>query len=125
MQQADKSVAVGIKFSEIQFLDGNTEKLEAIGTGLDRGPIKVVVTGKNIGRNFLVRTASGIGSIAALVVGNNTSSVFSGDDLIRQRIAQNVGNSGDSQLRSLAVSNEIVVSVPVDTPIYIIFTKRL
>jgi hypothetical protein len=124
LQQADRSGAVSIKFSEIELLDGNREKIEAIGTSLELGPIKGAVTGKNTGKNFLVRTASGIGSVAAMLVGNNTSAAFSEDDLIRERVAQNVGNAGDTEIMNMAVSNHIVVSVPANTPIYIVFTKR-
>lgn len=124
LQQADKSGAVSIKFNEIELLDGVRGKIEAIGTSLELGPIKGMVSGKNTGRNFLVRTASGIGSIAAMVVGNNTSSAFSEDDLVRQRIAENVGNAGDNEIMNMALTNRIVVSVPADTPIYIVFTKR-
>jgi hypothetical protein len=124
LQQADRSGAVSIKFNEIQFLDGVREKLEAIGASLELGPIKGVVTGKNTGRNFLVRTASGIGSIAAMVVGNNNSGAFSEDDLIRQRIAENAGTAGDTEIMNMALTSRIVVSVPADTPIYIVFTKR-
>ena len=124
LQQADRSGAVSIKFNEIELLDGVREKIEAIGTSLELGPIKGIVSGKNTGRNFLVRTASGIGSIAAMVVGNNNSSAFSEDDLIRQRIAENVGNAGDTEIMNMAFTNRIVVSVPADTPIYVVFTKR-
>jgi hypothetical protein len=124
LQQADRSGAVSIKFNEIQFLDGVREKIEAIGASLELGPIKGIVTGKNTGRNFLVRTASGIGSIAAMVVGNNNSGAFSEDDLIRQRIAENAGTAGDTEIMNMALTSRIVVSVPADTPIYIVFTKR-
>lgn len=124
LQQADRSGAVSIKFTEIELLDGNREKIEAIGTSLELGPIKGTVSGKNTGKNFLVRTASGIGSVAAMLVGNSTSTAFSEDDLIRERIAQNVGNAGDTEIMNMAVTNHIVVSVPADTPIYIVFTKR-
>ncbi|MDE3103847.1 MAG: hypothetical protein KGK08_01615 [Acidobacteriota bacterium] len=124
LQQADRSGAVSIKFNEIELLDGNREKIEAIGTSLELGPIKGTVSGKNTGKNFLVRTASGIGSVAAMLVGNNTSTAFSQDDLIRERIAQNMGNAGDTEIMNMAVTNHIVVSLPADTPIYIVFTKR-
>ena len=124
LQQADRSGAVSIKFNEIELLDGVREKIEAIGASLELGPLKGNVSGKNTGRNFLVRTASGIGSIAAMVVGKNNSSAFSEDDLIRQRIAENVGNAGDTEIMSMALTNRIVVSVPAGTPIYIVFTKR-
>lgn len=124
LQQADRSGAVSIKFNELELLDGNREKIEAIGTSLELGPIRGSVSGKNTGKNFLVRTASGIGSVAAMLVGNNTSTAFSEDDLIRERIAQNAGNAGDTEIMNMAVTGHIVVSVPAGTPIYIVFTKR-
>lgn len=124
LQQADRSGAVNIKFNEIELLDGNREKIEAIGTSLELGPIKGTVSGRNTGKNFLVRTASGIGSVAAMLVGNSTSTAFSEDDLIRERVAQNIGNAGDTEIMNMAVTNHVVVSVPADTPIYVVFTKR-
>jgi len=124
LQQADRSGAVSIKFTEMELLDGNRFKIEAIATSLELGPIKGAVSGKNKGRNFLVRTASGIGSVAAMLVGNNTSGAFSEDDMIRERIAQNIGNAGDTQIMNMALTNHMVVSVPADTPVYIVFTKR-
>jgi hypothetical protein len=124
LQQADRNGYVSVKFDEIELLDGAKEKIEAIGTGLDLGPIKGTVYGKNAGKNFLVRTASGISSVAAMLVGNNTSSTFSEDDLIRERVAQNIGNAGDSEVMSLNANSRVVVSVPADTKIYIVFTKH-
>jgi len=123
VQQADRSGAVSIKFAEMELLDGNRLKIEAIATSLELGPIKGAVSGKNTGRNFLVRTASGIGSVAAMLAGNNTSGAFSENDMIRERIAQNIGNAGDTEIMNMALTNRIVVSVPADTPIYIVFTK--
>jgi hypothetical protein len=43
LQQADRSGFVGVKFDEIELLDGQREKIEAIGAGLDLGPIKGTV----------------------------------------------------------------------------------
>ena len=124
LEQADRSGLVSVRFDEVDLKDDDKEKIEALGIGLDLAPIKGLVSGKNTGRNFLVRTASGIGSVAAMIVGNNTSSSFSEDDLIRERIAENAGNAGDSKLMNLAVTNKVVVSVPADTKIYVVFTKR-
>ncbi len=124
LEQADRSGLVSVKFDEVDLKDDDKEKIEALGIGLDLAPIKGLVSGKNTGRNFLVRTASGIGSVAAMIVGNNTSSSFSEDDLIRERIAENAGNAGDTELMNLAVTNKVVVSVPADTKIYIVFTRR-
>jgi hypothetical protein len=124
LQQADRNGYVGVKFDEIELLDGARENIEAIGTGLDLGPIKGAVYGRNTGRNFLIRTASGIGSVAAMLVGNNTSSSFSEGDLIRERVAQNIGNAGDSEILGLSANSRVEVSVPAGTKIYIVFTKH-
>ena len=124
LQQADRSGFVGVKFDEIGLLDGQREKIEAIGAGLDLGPIKGTVYGKNTGKNFLIKAASGVGSLAAMLVGNNSGAAFSEGDLLRQRVAENVGNAGDSDLMSLNATSRIIVSVPADTKIYIVFTKH-
>jgi hypothetical protein len=113
-----------VKFDEIELLDGQREKIEAIGAGLDLGPIKGTVYGKNTGKNFLIKAASGVGSLAAMLVGNNSSAAFSEGDLLRERVADNVGNAGDSEMMSLNATSRIIVSVPADTKIYIVFTKH-
>ena len=124
LQQADRSGFVGVKFDEIELLDGQREKIEAIGAGLDLGPIKGTVYGKNTGKNFLIKAASGVGSLAAMLVGNNSSAAFSEGDLLRERVTDNVGNAGDSELMSLNATSRIIVSVPADTKIYVVFTKH-
>lgn len=65
LQQADRRGLVSVKFNEIELLDGASERIDAIGTGLDLGPIKGNVFGKNTGKNFLVRAGSGLGSVLA------------------------------------------------------------
>jgi type IV secretory pathway VirB10-like protein len=124
LQQADRNGLVSVKFDEIELLDGAREKIEAVGTGLDLGPIKGNVYGKNTGKNFLVRAASGIGSVLAEVAGNNSSAAFSEDDMLRERLAENIGTAGDTEVMSLNANSRVVVSVPADTKIYIVFTKR-
>jgi hypothetical protein len=124
LQQADRTGYVGVKFDELEMLDGARETIDAIGASLDLGPIKGNVYGKNTGKNFLARTASGIGSVAAMLVGNNTSSAFSEDDMLRQRVAENIGNAGDTQVMNLASNSRVVISVPADTKIYVVFTKH-
>jgi hypothetical protein len=69
------------------------------------------VYGKNTGKNFLINAASGVGSLAAMLVGNNSSAAFSEGDLLRERVADNVGNAGDSELMSLSATSRIIVSV--------------
>ncbi len=124
LQQADQSGFVSVKFDEIELLDGAREKIDAIGTGLDLGPIKGNVYGKNTGKNFLVQAASGIGSVFAEIAGNNNSAAFSESDMLRERVAQNIGTAGDSEVMNLNVNSRVVVSVPADTKIYIVFTKH-
>jgi len=124
LTRADSSGYVGVKFDEIQLTDGPKERIDAVGKDLDMGPIKGTVTGKNTGKNFAVRAASGIGSVAAALVGNNASASFSEQDLLRERIAQNIGNAGDSELLSLNANSRITVSVPADRNIYVVFTKH-
>jgi hypothetical protein len=124
LQQADRSGLVSVKFDEIELLDGAREKIDAVGTGLDLGPIKGNVYGKNRGKNFLIRAASGLGSVLAEVAGNNTSAAFSEDDMLRERLAENIGTAGDSEVMSLNANSRIVVAVPADTKIYVVFTKH-
>ena len=124
LQQADRSGLVSVKFDEIELLDGAREKIDAVGTGLDLGPIKGSVYGKNTGKNFLVRAASGIGSVLAEVAGNNTGAAFSESDMLRERLAENIGTAGDTGIMSLNTNSRVVVSVPADTKIYIVFTKH-
>ena len=124
LQQADRSGLVSVKFDEIELLDGARERIDAVGTGLDLGPIKGNVYGKNTGKNFLVRAASGIGSVLAEVAGNNTGAAFSEGDMLRERLSENIGTAGDTEIMSLNASSRVVVSVPADTKIYIVFTKH-
>jgi type IV secretory pathway VirB10-like protein len=124
LQQADRSGLVSVKFDEIELLDGGREKIDAVGTGLDLGPIKGNVYGKNTGKNFFVRAASGLGSVLAEVAGNNTSAALSEDDMLRERLAENIGTAGDSEVMNLDANSRVVVSVPADTKIYVVFTKH-
>lgn len=124
LQGADRNGFVNIKFDEIELLDGAREKIEAVGTDLDLGPIRGNVYGKNNGKNFLVRAASGLGSVLAEVAGNNTSGAFSESDMLRERLAENIGTAGDSEVMSLNANSRVVVSVPADTKIYVVFTKH-
>ena len=126
--QADRSGLVNVEFDEIRLLDGDRdekrEKIDAIGLGLDLGPIKGMVSGKNTGKNFLVRAASGMGSVLAEIAGNNSSAAFSEDDMLRERLAENIGTAGDSEVMNLSANSRIVVTVPADTKIYVVFTKH-
>ena len=124
LQQADRSGLVSIKFDEVELLDGAREKIDAIATGLDLGPIRGTVSGTNAGRNFMVKAASGVGSLLAQIAGTNSSAAFSEQDILRQRVAENVGTAGDTEVMNLNSNSRVVVSVPADTKIFIVFTKH-
>jgi hypothetical protein len=124
LTQADSSGMVGVDFDEIELLDGAREKITAIGEGLDLGPIKGDVYGRHNGRNFLVRAMSGLGSTAAMLVGNNVNGAYSESDMIRQRASENIGLAGDSELLTLNANAHITVSVPANTRIYIVWTTQ-
>lgn len=124
VQQADQSGLVSVKFDEIELLDGAREEIDAVGTGLDLGPIKGNVYGKNTGKNVLVRAVSGLGSVLAEVAGNNSSAALSEDDILRERLAENIGTAGDSEVMRFNANSRVVVSVPADTKIYVVFTKH-
>jgi hypothetical protein len=124
LAQADAQGNVGVDFNEIDLLDGSREKMEAIGTSLDMGPIKGDVYGKHNGRNFLIRSMSGIASTAAMLVGNNVNGAYSESDMIRERAAANLGMAGDSQLMQLNSGSRLTVSVPANTKIYVVWTQH-
>lgn len=124
LEQANRTGYVSVKFYELELLDGAREKIDAVGTDLDLGPIRGKVFGKNTGRNFLVQAASGLGSAAAMLVGNNNSAAFSENDMLRQQVAENMGQAGDSEIMNLAVNSRVVVTVPADTKIYVVFTRH-
>ena len=124
LQQADRSGLVSMKFEEVELLDGAREKIDAIATGLDLGPIRGSVSGTNAGRTFMVKAASGVGSLLAQIAGTNSSAAFSEQDILRQRVAENVGTAGDTEVMNLNSNSRVVVSVPADTKIFIVFTKH-
>ena len=124
LAQADAQGNVGVDFNEIDLLDGSREKMEAIGTSLDMGPIKGDVYGKHNGRNFLLRSMSGIASTAAMLVGTNVNGAYSESDMIRERAADNIGMAGDSQLMQLNSGSRLTVSVPANTKIYVVWTQH-
>ena len=124
VQQADRAGNVSVKFEEVELLDHRKERIEAVGKGLDMGPIRGKVYGKNTGKNLLVRSVSGLGSTMAMVFGTNTSSAFSEDDMIRERLAENIGTAGDSEIMNMALNSREFVEVPAETRIYVVFTKQ-
>jgi hypothetical protein len=124
ISQADPSGLINITFSSIEFPGGETVPIEAVAADMSLQAIKGTVTGKQAGRSMLVRSLSGIGETAAMIVGApSANSAFSENDLLRMRIADNIGNAGDQQIMQMMTMQHIVVSIPAGTEIYIIFER--
>ena len=69
LTQVNPSGFVGIQFSQVETPDGTTEKIDASAMSLNFGPLKGDVSGKKTGTKFLVRSLTGLGTIASYVVG--------------------------------------------------------
>jgi hypothetical protein len=124
LSQADTQGNVGVDFTEIDLFDRSREKIEAIGTSTDMGPIQGNVYGRRNGRNFLIRALSGLGSTAMMVVENNVNGPYSESDMIRERAADNLGMATDRQLMQLNSGTHVSVSVPANTKIYVVWTQH-
>lgn len=122
--QADPSGLMNITFSSIEFPDGSSVPIDAVGADMNLQAIKGQVTGRQRGKSMLVRSLSGIGETAAMMVGApNANSAFSEDDLMRMQVANNIGNAGDEQIMQMLTMEHIVVSVPAGTEVYVVFEK--
>jgi hypothetical protein len=124
LRQADRSGNVDIRFDRLEMPDGTTQKMDGAAMDLGFRPLKGSVSGKRTGTKFLVRTFTGLGTVAAYLVGNGGSSGFYGplseSALLRERVANNVGIAGDEELNELAFNQNIVVTVPGNTRFYIV-----
>ena len=124
LRQADRSGNVDIRFDRLEMPDGSTQKMDGVAMDLNFRPLKGAVSGTRSGTRFLVRTFTGLGTVAAYLVGNGGSSGFYGplseSALLRERVANNVGIAGDEELNGLAFNQNIVVTVPGNTRFYIV-----
>jgi hypothetical protein len=124
LRQADRSGYVDIKFDTLEMADGTAEKMDAVATDLKYGPLKGDVGGKRTGTRFLVQSLTGLGTVAAYLVGAGGGTGFNGplseSALLRERMANNVGIAGDQELNELAFNQNIVVTVPGNTRFYIV-----
>jgi hypothetical protein len=124
LRQADRSGIVDIRFDRLEMPDGTTQRMDGVAMDLAFRPLKGSVSGKKTGTKFLVRTFTGLGTVAAYLVGNGGSGGFYGplseSALLRERVANNVGVAGDEELNELAFNQNIVVTVPGNTRFYIV-----
>jgi hypothetical protein len=126
LTQVNASGYVGIQFNRIELPDGTAEKIDASAMSLNFGPLKGTVSGKKTGTRFLVRSLTGMGTIASYVVGPQGSSsgeLISPNTLMRERLADNVATAGQEELNGLAFNQNLVVTVPGNTRFYIVVQK--
>ncbi|HEV2416428.1 MAG TPA: hypothetical protein VGX94_01355 [Terriglobia bacterium] len=116
---------VSLEFNELEFSDGATQKINADAMGLDYKPLKGHVAGRNRGLRFLVQSLTGVGEVAAYMVGGSpgSTSVFSEDALLREQLAANMAKAGQQQFNQLATTQHIVVTVPGNTRFYLVLDQ--
>jgi hypothetical protein len=124
LQQADRSGYVGIRFDSLVLPDGSTTAIEGTATDLTMRALKGKVEGRNTGRNVLVRSLSGIGEAAAMLVGRGSlNQPLSEGDMMRERVASNIGQSSDEELQRLSIGEHIVVVLPAGAEIYVVLQQ--
>ncbi len=121
IEQADRSGYISIRFDSLQLPDGSKTSLDAIATDLNAQALKGHVEGKNTGKSLLARSLSGIGEGAALFVGRRSlNQPLSEQDLLRERVGDNIGLASDQQVTRLALTEHVIVSLSAGTAIYIV-----
>lgn len=124
IREANRSGYVDLQFDSLLMPDGSSVPIEAAATGLDLRPLKGKVEGKNTGKNVLVRSLSGIGQAGSLFLGQGSlNQPLSESDLMRERAASNIGETGDEEVSRLAVNQQIVVTVPAGIPMYVVLQQ--
>jgi len=126
LTQVNPSGYVGIQFNRVEMPDGSAEKIDASAMSLNFGPLKGTVSGKKTGTKFLVRSLTGLGTIASYVVGPQGSAsgeLISPNTLLRERLADNVATAGQEELNGLAFNQNLVVTLAGNTRFYIVFQK--
>ncbi len=124
IRDANRSGDVDLQFDSLLMPDGASVPIEAVATDLDLRPLKGKVSGKNTGKNILVRSLSGIGQASAMFVGQGSlNQPLSESDLMRERVSNNIGETGDEEVSRLAVNQQIVVTVSAGAPIYVLLEQ--
>ena len=128
LQQANRNGNIGIRFHTLQMPDGTTEKIDAGSMSLTYGPLKGSVSGSNTVKRVLVRSMTGVGTMAAYLVGGpggfgGVNGQLNNSILLRERIASNAGLAGEQEMSSLAFNENIVVSVLGNTRFFIVLLE--
>jgi len=83
--------------------------------------LKGKVEGRNTGKNLLVRSFSGIGEAAAMLVGRGgLNQPLREGDMMRERVTSNIGQASDEELQRLSIGEHVVVVLPAGAEIYIV-----
>ena len=72
------------------------------------------------------RTLSGVGTVAAYVVGGGgagLSRTITGETLLRDRLSSNIALAGEQEVMNAAYSQNIIVTVPANTRLYVVIQK--
>ncbi|HVN78643.1 MAG TPA: hypothetical protein VMW38_06570, partial [Terriglobia bacterium] len=69
LEQANRSGQLSVRFTEITLPDGGSYGIDGMALALDHGPLKGEVGGKRDLARFVTRAATGVGVVAAQVVG--------------------------------------------------------
>ena len=129
LAQANQNGQVGLRFTGLEMPDGSTESIEGSGVSLDYGPLKGVVNGRNGAKRALVRSMTGIGTVAASLVGGRGYGGLTGpidqSVLLRERIASNIGLAGEQELMAMAYTQNVVVTLPGNTRFYIVLQESV
>jgi len=127
LAQANPNGQVGLRFNSLEMPDGTTETIEGTSISLDYGPLKGSTSGQNRAKRVLVRSLTGIGSMAAYLVGGPGYGGLTGpvdqSILLRERVASNIGLAGEQELTSLAYNQNVVVALPGNTRFYIVLQE--
>jgi len=128
LQQANRNGDIGIHFHTLQMPDGTAEKIDAGSMSLTYGALKGSVSGGNAVKRILVRSLTGVGTMAAYLVGGpgglgGASGDLNNSILLRERIASNAGLAGEQEFQGLASNENIVVSVPGNTRFFIVLLE--
>jgi hypothetical protein len=126
LAHASPSGEVAIQFSQVEMPDGAWQNLDASAMDLSFKPLKGHVAGKKTGTKFLVRSMTGLGTVASYLLGPQASSsrgVLSTNVLMRERLADNIASAGQEELNGVAFNQNPVVTVPGNTRFYIVLQK--
>lgn len=127
LAQANQNGQVGLRFTALEMPDGSSESIEGSGVSLDHGPLKGIVNGRNGVKRALVRSITGVGTMAAYLVGGRGYGGLTGpidqSVLLRERIASNIGLAGEQELMALAYTQNVVVMLPGNTRFYIVLQE--